>query len=500
MTSVRSRGANWPGCSGSGTRCPAGAAAPTTPPSPARSAACSPTAGCRSACACPPSASSPRRSAISRTTVTAAYRELRETGHLTSRRGAGQLDHPAQRAPGRQLRAVDARRRPRPDRPGLRRARPRRPSWSPAARAAADDLPRYLGGAGYHPTGLVELREAVAGRLHRRAALPTSPEQILITSGVAARARPGAAAARSRPARRCWSSRRPTPTRWPRSPPAGPGSAPTASTRRPAGTRELLLGALRQTRPAAGLPDPRVPEPDRPPDAGRAARAARRRRPRAPAPTWSSTSPSWTCRWTARRCRRRSPSSTGTRRVLTIGGMSKPYWGGLRIGWVRASAPLVQRLAALRVGVDMAGPVLDQLVAVHLLAAARRDRSPPAGAQLRRAARRAGRRAARAPARVAVHRAGRRGDPLGRAGRPGLQRAGPRRRGRRACGSRPARGSASTARWSASCGCRSRCPADDLVEAVRRIAAARYDLDRGHPVAARQRGRDHRRHRRSGCA
>src|SRR5215831_11361768 len=27
--------------------------------------------------------------AISRTTVTAAYRELRETGHLTSRRGAG---------------------------------------------------------------------------------------------------------------------------------------------------------------------------------------------------------------------------------------------------------------------------------------------------------------------------------------------------------------------------------------------------------------------------
>jgi DNA-binding transcriptional MocR family regulator len=50
--------------------------------------------------------------------------------------------------------------------------------------------------------------------------------------------------------------------------------------------------------------------------------------------------------------------------------MSKPYWGGLRVGWVRASAPLVQRLAALRVGVDMSGPVLDQLVAVHLLAQA----------------------------------------------------------------------------------------------------------------------------------
>jgi DNA-binding transcriptional MocR family regulator len=67
-------------------------------------------------------------------------------------------------------------------------------------------------------------------------------------------------------------------------------------------------------------------------------------------------------------------------RVLSIGGMSKPYWGGLRIGWIRAAAPLVQRLAAVRVGVDMAGPVLDQLVAARLLAhrdaviAARRDR------------------------------------------------------------------------------------------------------------------------------
>ena len=75
---------------------------------------------------------------------------------------------------------------------------------------------------------------------------------------------------------------------------------------------------------------------------------------------------------------RRSPSSTGTPGWSRIGGMSKPYWGGLRIGWVRASAPQVQRLAAARVGVDMASPVLDQLVAVHLLADAERS-SPPGG-------------------------------------------------------------------------------------------------------------------------
>ena len=54
-------------------------------------------------------------------------------------------------------------------------------------------------------------------------------------------------------------------------------------------------------------------------------------------------------------------------RVISIGGMSKPYWGGLRIGWIRATEQIVQRLTAVRVGVDMSGPVLDQLVAVELL-------------------------------------------------------------------------------------------------------------------------------------
>jgi DNA-binding transcriptional MocR family regulator len=51
--------------------------------------------------------------------------------------------------------------------------------------------------------------------------------------------------------------------------------------------------------------------------------------------------------------------------------MSKPYWGGLRIGWIRAAAPVVQRLSAARVAVDMSGPLLDQIVATRLLA--RRD-------------------------------------------------------------------------------------------------------------------------------
>jgi DNA-binding transcriptional MocR family regulator len=53
--------------------------------------------------------------------------------------------------------------------------------------------------------------------------------------------------------------------------------------------------------------------------------------------------------------------------VITIGTMSKSAWGGIRIGWIRATARTVRELTALRATVDMAGPVLDQLLAVELL-------------------------------------------------------------------------------------------------------------------------------------
>ena len=53
--------------------------------------------------------------------------------------------------------------------------------------------------------------------------------------------------------------------------------------------------------------------------------------------------------------------------VVTIGSLSKPVWGGLRVGWIRASTDLVQRLAALRASIDLSGPVLEQLVATRLM-------------------------------------------------------------------------------------------------------------------------------------
>jgi DNA-binding transcriptional MocR family regulator len=234
----------------------------------------------------------------------------------------------------------------------------------PAARAAAEDLPRYLGSAGYHPTGISELREAVAAGYTARG-LPTGPDQIMITSGtqhaldlvlrlsvpagspvlVESPTYPNALAALAARRARVSTHGMDIETGW---------------------DGELLLGALRQTRPRLAYTIPEFHNPT-----GHLMPADLRERLVATAHATGTeliVDESFV-----------DLSLNGTpmlppvavfdrhSRVVSIGGMSKPYWGGLRIGWVRASAPLVQRLAALRVGVDMSGPVLDQLVAVHLL-------------------------------------------------------------------------------------------------------------------------------------
>ncbi|MFE9652154.1 PLP-dependent aminotransferase family protein [Micromonospora sp. NPDC006431] len=304
---------------------------------------------------------------ISRTTVTAAYRELRESGHLASRRGAGSWTM----LPGTHRVASTGLWTPLDDRDMIDlgvAALAAPPQLVPAARAATEDLPHYLGGAGYHPTGIIELREAVA-RAYTERGLPTSPEQIMVTSGTQhaldlvlrlALSPGGGVLVES---------------------PTYPNALAALSARRAristhglamddlGWDADLLLGSIRQARPKLAYLIPEFQNPT-----GHLMATELRERLVAAAhvagtdlvidesfvdlPLDGTPLP--------------PPVATFDRhsRVISIGGMSKPYWGGLRIGWVRASAPQVQRLAAARVGVDMASPVLDQLVAVHLLAEA----------------------------------------------------------------------------------------------------------------------------------
>jgi DNA-binding transcriptional MocR family regulator len=53
--------------------------------------------------------------------------------------------------------------------------------------------------------------------------------------------------------------------------------------------------------------------------------------------------------------------------IVSVGSTSKAAWGGLRVGWLRARPATVQRLSQLRAALDIAGPPIDQLVALALL-------------------------------------------------------------------------------------------------------------------------------------
>jgi DNA-binding transcriptional MocR family regulator len=53
--------------------------------------------------------------------------------------------------------------------------------------------------------------------------------------------------------------------------------------------------------------------------------------------------------------------------VFTIGSLNKLVWPGLRVGWVRASEPVIERLARLRSTFDLGSPPITQTIAVQLL-------------------------------------------------------------------------------------------------------------------------------------
>jgi DNA-binding transcriptional MocR family regulator len=54
--------------------------------------------------------------------------------------------------------------------------------------------------------------------------------------------------------------------------------------------------------------------------------------------------------------------------------MSKLFWAGLRVGWIRGSAPLIDRLARIKALSDLGSSMISQLIAVQLLPHARQVR------------------------------------------------------------------------------------------------------------------------------
>jgi DNA-binding transcriptional MocR family regulator len=299
---------------------------------------------------------------LSRATVTAAYDALRAGGYLTSRTGSGSY---VTVPPGSRPRQSLARWSPTAAAPedviDLSCATLPAPAGvlGPAVERAATKLAQYAYGDGYDPAGLAVLRSAVAARYCARG-VPTSPEQVLITSGalhgldliLRLLAGPGDRVLTELPTY-------PGALDAPRSVGARIVPVPVA----PDGSWQVdqMQATLRQTAPrlACLTPDFHNPTGALVDEAARRA-VLRTARQTGTTVIVDESFVGFGFGPDERPCAAIDPS------VISVGSLSKPVWGGLRIGWVRASADTISRLAALRASIDLGGPVLDQLVAAEL--------------------------------------------------------------------------------------------------------------------------------------
>lgn len=296
---------------------------------------------------------------LSRTTVAAAYRSLRDTGHIESLRGSGSVTLPlARRDPGSAVAG--------PDEIDLQQASPAAwPGLAGVMSEVAQEAASLVARPGYDIVGMLGLRQAVAQRYAERG-LPTAPEEILITTGAQSAIHLLATTLLRRGDRALME----TPT-YPHA----------AEALRSAGARLVAVPVTVD----AGW------------DLDRAAQAFTRA-----APTVAYVMPvfqnptgrsmSVTEAEAIASCAARSGTTLlidettaelaldedlGTAGVLSgpvlpgavrIGSLGKTVWGGLRIGWIRADAHLIRRLVAARAPRDLGTPEFEQAVAARLMA------------------------------------------------------------------------------------------------------------------------------------
>ena len=321
--------------------------------------------------------------AMSRTTVAAAYALLREEGWLDSRRGSGsRVTLPSGVRSGGAV----------PGNAGIFGYSPMAGHIgteetidlsiaslpAPAAAVqravavATSNLAPHLQGDGYAPFGLPVLREAIAAH-YQRAGVPTRPEEILVTSG-AQHAFSLALQVFSDPGDRVLIECPTYPVALDairaagRIPLPAPMQMPNDADGETDWNVDLLAATVRQSAPRLAylIPDFQNPTGALMSTSQREAVIAACRASgtmllidesfrdvpfpsvtELPAPMAALGHPD---------------------RVICLGSVSKSFWGGLRIGWVRAAPSIIERLAVARALGDMSGPVIEQLITAELLA------------------------------------------------------------------------------------------------------------------------------------
>ncbi|KFG88598.1 DeoR faimly transcriptional regulator [Sphingobium herbicidovorans NBRC 16415] len=299
---------------------------------------------------------------LSRTTIAAAFDRLRDEGFLESRQGSGSV---TRLPPGR----IE------PESPEIdmvsygnilnwtHAALPAAPGVGRACQTAVEALPAFLGELGYDPLGLPPLRRAIAAQFERRGC-PTSPDQIIVTNG----AQQGFALLLQ------WLT--------------GPGDRAVID--HP--TYHNVIQALQR---AHVVPVP-VGLPAQGWDIDAMEAAFRQTSPRFAYviadfhnPTGRAMDPATRRALVAAATRSHTPliidetmvamgldfpapppvaiHDPSGRQVITMGSASKIFWGGLRIGWIRADPQTIAALGRLRTTMDMASPVVEQLAVAQLI-------------------------------------------------------------------------------------------------------------------------------------
>ncbi|WP_144762444.1 PLP-dependent aminotransferase family protein [Curtobacterium sp. 9128] len=298
---------------------------------------------------------------VSRTTVANAYARLRSSGYLVSLRGSGSVVRLPRELVGR----------PDPERLGgvvpgdvldLRKAAMHSaPGVAEAVERAMQHVPAALAGIGYDTVGDPGLRAAIADRYTARG-LPTSPSEIVVTVG----AQHAIALLARVLVRRGDAVLVESPT-YPHAHEAfrevGGRLVGVPVDARTGWDVGVLEAALRRSAPSVAYV---MPELHNPTGATMSA-AARSLLVDVAASVGTTVIADETMGELRIDGEPAPPLAVASPAVVMIGSAAKVFWGGLRIGWIRATPELLQRLLLARPTGDLGTPVLDQLVARELI-------------------------------------------------------------------------------------------------------------------------------------
>jgi DNA-binding transcriptional MocR family regulator len=296
---------------------------------------------------------------VSRTTVTAAYTQMRDDGYLNGRRGARSVTAlPVTPA------AIPAFGGPASVNLGAATLAAPAAAVSQAFTEATQEVTPYLHDIGIEMGGVAPLRAAIAERYCARG-LPTHPDEIMVTTGalhaigliLATYIQPGDRVLVEQPTYHGALATMAT---------RGIRPVPVAMTR-DGWELDAVDAAIRQMSPSLAylVPDNHnptgmtLPVPER----KRLAHIIAETRTR------TIIDETITDIWLDEQVPAPFAASMSTRRdlVLTVGSMSKSCWGGLRIGWIRAERSTLTTVATLRPAIDVGTAIVEQLAAARLL-------------------------------------------------------------------------------------------------------------------------------------